>query len=496
MSVGCVGHWRRHGDSRISARPRRAVRRQIPAVQGAGVGTGPKAERDAQMPRSALTGSRIRERRMALGLRQSDLAARAAISASYLNLIEHNRRRIAGKLLSRIARALSVEVSVLTQGAETEQLDHLGAAAAAHPDVAVELDRVDEFVGRYPGWAALIATQARRIAALEARAAGLADRLAHDPFLSASLHDLLSRVAAIQSTASILAETADLDPNWRARFERNLLDDSARLATGTAALVGYLDAEGAPELGVVTPQEELEAFLNATGFHVAALEGAVPDLIDTILRDASALTSDAGRALARAYLHRYRAEALAMPLDRFAAAAGELAHDPARLAARFAQPMDAVFRRMASLPGAGIGLVVCDGSGALTLRKTTPLLPVPRFGSACALWPLFRALTRPMTPLRVVLEHAARPGEPFVCFAMAAPAFPAGFSGPAVHESAMLVVPPEIAAPGDHVGPLDRIGTSCRVCPLDGCPARREPSILGEAGAAGALPVALTVRAG
>lgn len=448
------------------------------------------------MPRSALTGSRIRERRTALGLRQSELAAQVDISPSYLNLIEHNRRRIAGKLLTRIARALSVDVSVLTQGAETEQLDHLGAAAAAHPDVAVELDRMDELVGRYPGWAALIAMQARRIAGLEARVMGLADRLAHDPFLSASIHDLLSRVASIQSTASILAETADLDDNWRKRFERNLHDDSARLAAGAAALVGYLDTEGDLELGVVTPQEELEAFLNATGFHVAALEGAVPDLIDTVLRDAPALESDAGRALARDYLAGYRAAALAMPLAAFADAAQHLGYDPALLAARFGQPIGAVFRRLASLPDAGIGLVVCDGSGALTLRKATPLLPVPRFGSACALWPLYRALTRPMAPLRVVLEHAARPGDRFVCFAIAAPAYPEGFSGPAVHESAMLIVPPDLVAPGDSIGPLDRIGTSCRVCPLDGCPARREPSILGDATGTAPLPGALTARAG
>lgn len=451
------------------------------------------------MPRSALTGSRIRERRTALGLRQSELAAQVEISPSYLNLIEHNRRRIAGKLLARIARALAVDVSVLTQGAETEQLDQMGAAAAAHPEVAVELDRMDELVGRYPGWSALIATQARRIAALEARVMGLADRLAHDPFLSASLHDLLSRVAAIQSTASILVETEDLDDNWRKRFERNLHDDSARLATGAAALVGYLDAEGEPELGVVTPQEELEAFLNATGFHVAGLEGSVPDLIERIVRDAPTLQSEPGRALALDYLRRYRAEALAMPLEAFAAAALDQGYDPARLAARFGQPLGAVFRRLASLPEAGIGLVMCDGSGALTLRKATPLLPVPRFGAACALWPLYRALAQPMAPLRVVLEHAARPDERFVCFAMAQPSYPEGFAGPAVHESAMLVMPPERVAPEDGVAPLGRIGTTCRVCPLDGCPARREPSILGDTAsgsAASALPGALTARAG
>jgi DNA-binding XRE family transcriptional regulator len=50
------------------------------------------------MERSAFAGSRIRERRVALGLRQAEVALRAGISGSYLNLIEHNRRRIGGKL--------------------------------------------------------------------------------------------------------------------------------------------------------------------------------------------------------------------------------------------------------------------------------------------------------------------------------------------------------------------------------------------------------------
>jgi DNA-binding XRE family transcriptional regulator len=49
------------------------------------------------MAKASMIGSRIRERREMAGLKQADLARRAGISASYLNLIEHNRRRIGGK---------------------------------------------------------------------------------------------------------------------------------------------------------------------------------------------------------------------------------------------------------------------------------------------------------------------------------------------------------------------------------------------------------------
>ena len=86
------------------------------------------------MAGSGLTGSRIRERRMHLGMRQSVLARTVGVSAAYLNLIEHNRRRIAGKLLIDIGRELGVDPALLSGGAESaliEALDGADSAAAA-----------------------------------------------------------------------------------------------------------------------------------------------------------------------------------------------------------------------------------------------------------------------------------------------------------------------------------------------------------------------------
>ena len=39
------------------------------------------------MARSALTGTRVRERRLRIGLKQADLARAVGVSPSYLNLI-------------------------------------------------------------------------------------------------------------------------------------------------------------------------------------------------------------------------------------------------------------------------------------------------------------------------------------------------------------------------------------------------------------------------
>ncbi|HRA19993.1 MAG TPA: XRE family transcriptional regulator, partial [Anaerolineae bacterium] len=64
--------------------------------------------------------------------------------------------------------------------------------------------------------------------------------MSHDPHLSASLHEVLSAVSSVRSTAAILADTEDIEPEWRERFHRNLHEDSERLAAGAEALVAYL----------------------------------------------------------------------------------------------------------------------------------------------------------------------------------------------------------------------------------------------------------------
>ena len=193
--------------------------------------------------RETLTGTRIRERRVMIGAKQSQLARQIGISASYLNLIEHNRRRIGGKLLLDIAAALGVEVSALTEGAEAALVATLREFGAGNTVADADLESAEDFAGRFPAWAEASARAHRKLAALENTVEVLSDRLAHDPELAASVHEVLSTAAAIRATASILAQDKDLAPEWRDRFHANIDADSRRLAESSKTLVGFLDAE-------------------------------------------------------------------------------------------------------------------------------------------------------------------------------------------------------------------------------------------------------------
>lgn len=438
------------------------------------------------MARSALTGTRVRERRLRIGMKQADLARAVAISPAYLNLIEHNRRRVGPELLTTLSAALGVEEAALAEGAESALFEGLreGAAsvAAAGPDEgAPELDRIEEFVGRFPGWAALLADRQARIGALERTVEALSERMAHDPFLSASLHEVVSAVTSVRSTAAILAETEEIAPDWRARFHRNIYEDSIRLSEAAAALVAYLDASQESETGLSSPQEEVEAWLARTRYHLAGLERAHPTPAESLVSGVPDLASGAARKLALAHIARYRADALALPLEPFVKALAEDGPDPAALARRMGTGLAPVFRRLATLPeGAGppVGLVICDASGTLTFRRPAPGFTLPRHGAACPLWPLYEALARPTVPIRAPVEMAGRVPVRFLTYAYSEPRHPGGFDGPQVVEALMLILP----AAGARTGAERPIGSSCRICPRGGCVARREPSILAEGG--------------
>lgn len=431
------------------------------------------------MARPGLVGTRIRERRIALGLRQADLARRVGISPSYLNLIEHDRRRIGGKLLIDIARHLDVDVSRLSSGATAALIDGLQAATAgAYAEHGAERERAEDFAARLPGWAQLVVSQHERIAALEETVMSLSDRLTHDPFLSDTMHEILSSATAIRATASILADTPDIDPEWRERFHDNLFRDSQRLADTSAALLGHFDRMSREQSGFATAPEALAAFAASRDWHFPEIEaGESPD---SVIAAAAMLQGTAERRLAHDFLERYRADAGRMPLGDFEAAARRLHHAPDALAARFGADLLAVFRRLASLPPGGehpdFGLVCCDASGTLTLRKPLAGFSVPRFGAACPLWPLYEALGRPAQPLRALLETPER--TRFLAHAICLPTARTGFGTPRMVEAGMLIQHAEPETGGDASPELRPVGMGCRVCPRRRCAARREPSIL------------------
>ena len=432
------------------------------------------------MAKEGLTGSRIRERRTIAGLKQAELANKIGISASYLNLIEHNRRRIGGKLLLNIAATLGVNASALTEGAEAALIANLRVAASDANLANAEVDRAEEFAGRFPGWADVLASAHRRIGTLERTVEVLLDRLTHDPKLAASVHELLSTAAAIRSTASILADDKDITPEWRDRFHNNLDQDSRRLADSSKALVNYLDTqEGtSPVQSISSPQEEVEAFFDANSYSFPGIEAGTVNVTDQIAQ-AEQLVSVAARHIAKGILQQVAADALAVNLGALRLQLEHEGMDPVVLATHFAVSVPLILRRLGALPDLQAGIVVCDRSGSLLFRKSTTGFAIPRFGAVCPLWPIFDVLGNAGQVLRRRVVQAGRMETEFECFAVAEPAMTTGYNTLPLMQATMLIVPIQSDDRAAMIG-ADEIGSTCRVCPRAKCPARREPSILSD----------------
>jgi predicted transcriptional regulator/transcriptional regulator with XRE-family HTH domain len=231
------------------------------------------------MPRAHI-GSKIRERRKRLGRTQAALADEIGISASYLNLIEANKRQVGGHLLQKVAAALEIDADSLDGAAEKRLAEHLHELAAAPLLRSLDITPASAFdlIGRHPQWARALVTAHRALQDQTDLAAALSDRLNHDPFLSDAVHGMLTNVAAIRSAAEILESVDDLDPEQRARFDRIIGNESQRLADVATRLAGYFDRVGT-EMRSLTPSEEVDDLLWERSNYFPGLEAAALDLV-------------------------------------------------------------------------------------------------------------------------------------------------------------------------------------------------------------------------
>jgi predicted transcriptional regulator/DNA-binding XRE family transcriptional regulator len=233
----------------------------------------------------APIGYKIRTRRKSLGFTQAGLAKRAGISASYLNLIEADKRAVGGALLHRIATLLEVETDTLTGRAERRIIDELREIAAEPMVQQLQLhpESIADLVGRHPQWARALLTIHRAYRDSMQTVAALSDRLNRDPFLGETVHKILTHITAIRSASEILDDSGELAPAQQRRFHGIISGESGKLSETAQALAAYFDQANTETRGL-TPADEVDDFLIERGNYLARLEAAADDLRETLTR--------------------------------------------------------------------------------------------------------------------------------------------------------------------------------------------------------------------
>jgi hypothetical protein len=368
------------------------------------------------MRETAPLGSKLRALRRREGMNQVQLAERLGISASYLNLIEHNRRPLSAPLLIKLAHVLPLDLKTFSAEhdarTEADLLEAFGDPLfESHELTAAE---VRELATTCPAAARAVLTLYNAYQGAREAADTLATKLEGG-----------EERAGLERSRLPTEEVSDLI-QLHTNYFPELEDGAEALWTEAgleaddlyAGLVGYLEKAHHVQVRVDTvaamrgavrrydPERRLLSLSEvlrrgSRNFQVAYQVGLLTQqaVLDRYARE-PLLTTEESRALSRVGLASYYAAAVLMPYLRFLDAARSERYDIELLGHRFRASFEQTCHRLTTLrrPGAeGVPfhMVRVDIAGNISKRFSASGLRFARFSGACPRWNVFGAFLTP-----------------------------------------------------------------------------------------------------
>ena len=456
---------------------------------------GPSEKSSFSSPSRLFAGEGLRALRKHHRLKQSELAERLAISASYLSQIENDDRPLTPILAERVQRAFPLDWDSIGQG---DLLPHrLSELREAMADPIFD-DRID------PARLTRLAQQqpaiADRIVRLHAAYRQAGDRLnIVDEAMAASesrnsrlpwedvrdwFHLAGNYVDTIDQAAEGLARRLSgraLSPPVEAleQYLRSRL--SVSIAYSHDGTMRAYDAEIRHLTIDAAIPPESRRFQLAHQLTALALE----EQLRAVVSEAS-LHSASARRLLFLGLANYAAGAILMPYARFREDARRLRHDIDRLGSLYGVSFEQACHRLSTLqrPGLrGVPFFFCrvDMAGNITKRHSATRLQFARFGGACPLWIVHEAVA---IPDRILVQLAETPDDVRYVSMAKGLVKPSGRYDRAPRRYAVA-----LGCEIDHAGEFiyadgidlsapraaTPIGISCRICPRADCDQRAFP---------------------
>ncbi|WDR06984.1 short-chain fatty acyl-CoA regulator family protein [Devosia rhodophyticola] len=439
-------------------------------------------------------GGRIKRLRRLRGLAQADLAQALGISASYLNLIEHNRRKVTVALLFSISGYFGVEPGELVDGDEGRLLGDLMEAFG--DDLFADSDltnfEIRDLAHSNPAAAKAIVKLYDRYRIITTQTGPTpAPRSEVEPFHLAT-----------DAISDFLQENSNYFPTLEAEAERIRLDIDRSADTFESGLRTYLFNVFGLEvrlaslpLGVARQRDErrnhllisdilpAESALFLVGHQLGQL--AANTEIENIITRSNLPEGDAP-VLARNVLSAYFAAALVMPYEPFRKACRDYRYDIERIGRRFGASFEQVCHRMTTLQRKGalgipLHLVRTDIAGNISKRFSLSGIHIPRHSGACPRWNIYSAF---LSPDRINIQVSQMPdGQRYFCIARTIAKGDHRYNAPrrymsiglgcALHHARDMIYSDGIDLDGN--GQVVPIGVGCRICPRLECGQRAHP---------------------
>ena len=455
-------------------------------------------------------GAKIRRLRRNKGLSQAALADRLQVSASYLNLIEHNRRRVTVTLLLQLAEIFEIGPSELAEDDESQLSADVMEVLSNDLFEELDLTNVDvrELITASPNSAKALLKlfDAYHATQIDVRSLSAKITDVSPPEVSKALPPAEQVSDFLQANSNYFQALEDAaakvngDINeLRERTENNdALTSylcSHYLLETHGVNVAFVSLEGRtgfqrrfdPKRRVLEISERTS--FDSRKFQIAHQIGLLSSsaTIETLL-DQNRVKDKGARVLGRVALANYFAAALIMPYERFLEKVKSARYDIEFLQHHYGASFEQVCHRMTTLNrpdarGVPLHMLRVDIAGNNSKRFSLSGLPIPRHGGACVRWNVYSAFMEP----GVLKAQVSRlpDGMAYFCIARTVRKAGVGFGMPYRFLSIGLGCEVRHANEFVYSDTIDlerpehfqEIGVSCRTCERMDCTQRASPPV-------------------
>ena len=445
-------------------------------------------------------GAKVRTLRRREGFTQTDLASKLEISASYLNLIEHNQRPLPAHLLVRVAQIFKMDLESFADDSASRLAGDLQEMFGdplfeEHPLTTSDLRELAENPAAARAVIALYHAYRTTVESTRALSAKLYDgrdflgvNPAHLP--SEEVSDVIQHNSNYFPELEAAANTLAIDryDTYRSltQYLREKHNIEVRLTpvSRDRSAVRRFD----PEMRTLSLSETLPPW--SRQFQIAHQIGLLDaqSAIDSIVaRSSNFLTTPDSVKLCRIALANYFAGALLMPYDEFLRIAEEVRYDIELLQHHYTASWEQVCHRLTTLrrpgqSGVPFHFVRVDIAGNISKRFSGTGIRFARFSGSCPRWDVHAAF---LTPGRIRTQFSKMPdGTAYFCIARTirkSYGYASGDSMMAVGIGCPVATARAIVyADGYDLDNLEAavpIGTTCRLCERLDCDQRAFPPL-------------------
>ncbi len=452
----------------------------------------------------AHLGRRVRSLRAREGLTQAAMADRLGVSASYLNLVEHDRRPLSANLLIKLAQFTDFDLKSFAAGDDTKLIAALMEVFGdpVFEGGAPSVSEVRDFVAANPEVARAVLHLHHSFTETRASAATLAAQVLDRQDLAG-----MDRAGfASEQVTDLIQGYRNHFPDLEAEAERVWREGKLEREDLYGSLARYLENKHQVTVRVLKVGEmgsavrrfdpgrrvlEISEVLRrgSRNFQLAYQIGLLDcsELMNRIARE-SPLASEESRALSRVTLANYFSGATLMPYEEFLHAAEEERYDLDVLQHRFRANFEQVCHRLTSMQrrgaeGVPFFMVRIDIAGNISKKFSATGMHFPRFGGLCPLWNVHAAFLQP----NVIRVQISRLPDGTTSFSVARTIrkHRGGFHAPEILYAIELGCDIESARRLVYADGMDLtnpagvvpVGITCRLCERVDCRARAFPSI-------------------